>query len=135
MTTIDREFFEQLGNLFYSLAVDRSVKPIEYSELKLLISKNWMTHPQDSDLPVPENVHFIFFTIDTLLTTNVSTEEAYNDFANYYSSNENLFTGELVDKILETAKELSSLFPLRTDGNRDHFRDLLTLLTAKEKST
>lgn len=135
MKKINREFFEQLGNLFYSLAVDRSVKPIEFSELKLLISKNWMNHPQDSDLPVPEDLHFIFFTIDTLLTTNVPPEDAYNDFARYYSLNQNLFTRELAEKIQQTAKEIDTLFPLQTSGSSDHLSDLLTLLTANEQST
>jgi hypothetical protein len=35
MKSDSREFFEQLGNLFYSLATDRSIEPIEFSELKL----------------------------------------------------------------------------------------------------
>ncbi len=135
MSTINREFFEQLGKLFYSLAVDRGVEAIEFSELKLLISKNWMTHPQDSNLPVPEDVHFIFFTIDTLLTTNVPADEPYNDFATYYSNNETLFTAELVDRIQQTANEIGDLFPRHSSDGKNRLKDLLNLLTTKVKST
>lgn len=135
MKTINREFFEQLGNLFYSLAVDRSVEPIEFSELKMLISKDWMAHPQDSDLPIPEDVHFMFFAIDTLLTTKVSSEEAYNDFARYYRLNPEMFTEELVDRIQETASEINALFPMHNPYKRNHLGDLLLLLRTEKKAT
>ena len=72
MKTNNREFFEQLGNLFYALAVDHSIKPIEVSELKMLISKDWMDFPQDSDLPIPQDVNFMFFEMDTLQAASSS---------------------------------------------------------------
>jgi hypothetical protein len=128
MNPSNREFFEQLGNLFYSLAVDRSVEPIEFSELKLLISKSWMTHPQDSDLPVPEGVHFIFYTIDTLLATNVPSEESYNEFARYYALNPEIFTAKRVERIRETAKDIDNFFPLRKPKSKNHLEDLLHLI-------
>jgi hypothetical protein len=135
MKTNNREFFEQLGNLFYSLAVDRSVEPIEFSELKMLISKDWMAQPQNSDMPIPEGVHFMFFTIDTLLTTRVSSEEAYKDFARYYRLNPEMFTEELVERIHETAIEINALFPMHNPYKKNHFGDLLLLLGTKKKAT
>jgi hypothetical protein len=135
MKTINREFFEQLGNLFYSLAVDRSVEPIEFSELKMLISKDWMAQPQDSDLPIPEGVHSMFFTIDTLLATNVPSEEAYNDFARYYRLHPEVFTEELIERIHETVKEINAVFPMDKANKRNHFGDLLLLLRMNRKAT
>ena len=132
MKTINRDFFEQLGNLFYSLAVDRSVEPIEFSELKMLISKNWMTHPQESDLPIPEGVHLIFYTIDTLLATNVPTEEAYGDFARFYAANPDMFTDKRVERLRETAQDINSLFPMRSAASKNHLEDLLHLIREEE---
>lgn len=132
MKTITREFFEQLGNLFYALAVDRSMEPIEFSELKLLISKNWMAQPQDADLPVPEGIHSIFYTIDTLLATNVPSEETYGDFARYYAMNPEIFTDKRVERIRETANDINTLFPMRSTKSKNHLEDLLHLIRVKE---
>ena len=38
----NRDIFEQIGNLFYSIAADQHVKPLEVGELKALISKDWL---------------------------------------------------------------------------------------------
>ena len=132
MKTDSREFFEQLGNLFYSLAVDRSIEPIEFSELKMLISKDWMAQPQDSDLPIPQDVHFMFVEMDTLGATEVSSSEAYNNFAGFYSLHPEVFTDELVERIKETAKAINAYFPAHAKPKRDHFSDLLSLLEKRE---
>jgi hypothetical protein len=134
MKTSNREFFEQLGNLFYALAVDRSLEPIEFSELKMLISKDWMAQPQDSNFPIPEGVHFMFFTIDTLLATNASSHEAYTDFARFYGTNPEMFTGELVKRIRETAIEINGLFPMHNPYKSNHLGDLLLLLSREKKT-
>ena len=134
MKTSNREFFEQLGNLFYALAVDRSVEPIEFSELKMLISKDWMAQPQDSDFPVPEGIHFMFFNIDTLLTTNVPSEEAYNDFVRFYKTNPEMFTEELVEKIHQTAIEIDALFSVHHPYKKNHLSSLLLLLGVEKKT-
>jgi hypothetical protein len=126
-----REFFEQLGNLFYSLALDRSIEPIEFSELKMLISKDWMAQPQDSDLPVPENVHFMFVEMDALQGTQVSSADAFNSFARYYAEHPEVFTTALLDRIRETAASINGLFPVPNPNKKDHFSDLLIMLRKK----
>jgi hypothetical protein len=132
MKTDNREFFEQLGDLFYSLAVDRSMEPIEFSELKMLISKDWMAQPQDSDLPIPQNVHFMFVEMDTLQATEVSSAEAYSNFARFYAMHPEVFTDELVERIKETASAINNLFPAHFPAKKDHFGDLQLLLSRKE---
>lgn len=135
MNTDNREFFEQLGNLFYSLAADRSIEPIEFSELKMLISRDWMAQPQESDLPIPQNVHLMFVEMDTLKTTEVSSSEAYNNFARFYSLHPEVFTDELVERIKETAHAINGYFPAHFTPKKDHFNELLILLEKKENIT
>ena len=135
MKTDNREFFEQLGNLFYALAVGHSIEPIEVSELKMLISKDWMAYPQDSDLPVPQDVHFMFFEMDTLEAAQTSASEAYNNFAKFYRLHPEAFTPALVDRIIETATSINSLFPARIPAKKDYFAELLDLLRKKEDIT
>jgi hypothetical protein len=135
MKTDNREFFEQLGNLFYSLGVDRSVEPIEVSELKMLISKDWMSQPQDSDLPIPEGVHCMFLEIDTLLAADAPSDEAYRDFAQYYTLHSEIFTTELVERIRETALAINAFFPQHNAYKKNHLADLIILLKPKRKQT
>jgi hypothetical protein len=123
----DRELFEQLGKLFYSLAIDRAIEPIEVSELKMLISKDWMAQPQDSNLPVPENVHFMFVEMDALQTAQVSSADAFNSFARYYAEHPEVFT-EWLSRIKETATAINALFPMHNPYKKDHFGTLLLLL-------
>lgn len=135
MKTSNREFFEHLGNLFYSLAIDRSIEPIEISEFKMLISKDWMAQPQDSDFPIPEGVHFMFLTIDNLLAGNAPSDEAYRDFSKYFTVYPELFTPELVERIHETALAINTLFPMHNTYKKNHLADLITLLKPKRKET
>jgi hypothetical protein len=132
MKSDSREFFEQLGNLFYSLAMDRSIEPIEISELKMVISKDWMAQPQDSDLPIPENVHLMFVEMDTLQSTKVTSADAFNSFARYYALHPEVFTDQLLDRIKETATSINSLFPVHNPYKKDHLGDLLTLMRKKK---
>jgi len=132
MKTDNREFFEQLGNLFYALAVGHSIEPIEVSELKMLISKDWMAFPQDSDLPIPQDVHFMFVEMDTLEAAPTSASEAYNNFTKFYRLHPEVFTPALVDRIIETATSINSLFPARIPSKKDYFAELLALLRKEE---
>ena len=132
MKTDNREFFEQLGNLFYALAVGHSIEPIEVSELKMLISKDWMAFPQDSDLPIPQDVHFMFVEMDTLEAAPTSASEAYNSFAKFYRLHPEVFTPALVDRIIETATSINSFFPARAPGKKDFFAELRELLRKEE---
>ena len=132
MKTDNREVFEQLGNLFYSIAVGNSIKPIEVSELKMLISKDWMNHPQGSDLPIPQGVNFLFFELDTLQGNEVSPAEAYTNFAKFYCLHPEVFTEALVERIRDTATSINFLFPSRVVSSKDFYEELLTLLQRHE---
>jgi hypothetical protein len=132
MKTDNREFFERLGDLFYSLAVDRSIKPIEFSELKMIISKDWMSQPQDSDLPIPENVHLMFVEMDTLKATDVPSTEAFYNFASFYGLHPEIFTTELLDRIKETAKSINAFFPTDSPYKNNHMGDLVLLFQKKK---
>ena len=132
MKTDNRDFFEQLGNLFYALAVDRSIEPIEFSELKMIISKYWMSQPQDSELPIPQDVHFMFVEMDTLQATDVPSSEAYNSFVRFYNLHPEAFTAELVERIKETATLIDGIFPKHHPYKKNHLSDLLVLLGKKK---
>jgi hypothetical protein len=109
MSIENRDVFEQVGNLFYAIAIEQKMKPIETGELKLLISEDWI--PRSSqDFPLPEESHYILLTIDALLAENTSAEDAYRGFAKFYSFHENVFTRELRRRILQTATEIVNLF-------------------------
>lgn len=132
MKTDNREFFEKLGGLFYSLAADRGIQPLEFSELKMLVSRDWMSQPQDSELPIPENVHLMFVEMDTLQATEVPSTEAFNNFTTFYARHPGIFTSELLDRIRETALAVDAFFPDSRPGKKNHLADLLILLKQKK---
>lgn len=135
METDSREFFEQVGNLFYSLSVDRSIEPIEVSELKMLISKDWMAQPQNSGLPTPENVHAMFVEMDALQTAQVTAADAFNSFARYYDEHSEDFTAAIIDRIIKTATAINALLPVHDPDKKNYFGDLRLLFRKKTNIT
>lgn len=125
-----RDIFEYIGNLFYAIATDQKVKPIEIGELKLLISEDWISRGSEH-LPSEES-HFILMTIDTLLAENASANDAYREFAKFYSLNENVFTNELCQRIFRTASAIVKLFKADNALSNQHFESLRKLFLIKE---
>jgi hypothetical protein len=98
----------------------------------MIISKYWMSQPQDSDLPIPQDVHFMFVEMDTLQATEVPSSEAYNSFVRFYNLQPGSFTAELVDRIKETATAIDELFPKNHPYKKNHLSDLFILLGKKK---
>jgi hypothetical protein len=107
----NRDIFEQIGNLFYAIAADQHVKPLEVAELKLLISSDWLPRNFNTDQSiVPDETHFILFTMDTLAANSVPAKEAFSEFAKFYTVHPEIFSGELKERILKTAIDIVKVF-------------------------
>lgn len=111
MKSEDRDLFEQIGNLFYSIATDQHVKAIEVAELKSLISKDWAPESaRASKTKVSDETHVMFMAMDTLTGDGVGAEEAYNQFLHFYSLHPELFSPKLKERILNTAESITTVF-------------------------
>ncbi len=121
-----RDVFEQIGNLFYAIAAEQHVKPLEVAELKLLISRDWLPrNREETRSVVSDETHFILTTMDTLQGAETSAQQAFNQFAKFYSLHPEIFTTELTRRIVETATEITQIF------KADNPLDNATLIAVK----
>lgn len=106
-----RDIFEQIGNLFYAIAADQHVKPLEVGELKALISKDWLPRnlAKNKSL-VSDETHFIIMAMDTLEGAGATARNAFAEFAKFYKQHPGLFTEEVKQRILDTAVEITKIF-------------------------
>ena len=134
MENFRRQIFEQLGNLYYALAADQRVSPMESGELKMLLRKDWLADGElHSGEKVSEAAHLIGLTIDALQNENVPPEEAYGNFERFFSHHSEQFSKALAQKILETAEAIVKIFPGK-GGRNAHLDDLLILFRQPEQT-
>lgn len=127
MKVDNRDIYEQIGNLFYSIAADQHVKPLEVGELKSLISKDW--RPLNlTESVVSEETHCIVMTMDSLQGNQVSALEAFGEFSIFYSLNPEVFSKEVKQRMLDTAVEITRIFKADNPFNNPHLEALKDLL-------
>ncbi|HEU5291405.1 MAG TPA: hypothetical protein VFU05_12225 [Cyclobacteriaceae bacterium] len=128
-----RDIFEQIGNLFYAIAIEQQVKPIELGELKLLITRNWLPRNIETNGSIiSDEAHFILTTMDALAASKSPAQLAFGEFARFYKLHQNIFSNELKQRILDTATEITNVFS--RSGSSDHsilkaLKDLLESVT------
>lgn len=111
MKTDIQDIYEQVGNLFYAIAKEQDIKPIQLGELKLVVSENWLPGYNESNdyFPTPA-AHTILITLDALQASDMTAREAYNKFVGFYILHTHVFTHELRIHILETVFEIARIF-------------------------
>lgn len=106
-----QDIYEQAGNLFYAVAKEQGIKPMQMAELKLVISDNWLPRYNEANEYVPTPAaHTILVTLDSLQASDTTAREAYNKFAQFYILHTQAFTHELRIHILETVLEIVRIF-------------------------
>lgn len=129
----NRDIFEQVGNLFYAIAADQHVKPLEVGELKSLISKDWLPRNLGESV-VSEETHCILMTMDSLTGSNATAKEAFKEFSQFYRVHPEVFSREVKQRMLDTAVEITKIFKADNPFSNPHLvalRDLLKLGKAK----
>jgi hypothetical protein len=128
MENFKREIFEQLGNLFYAIARDQHVAPLEFGKLKMLLKKDWLTDPQHMTRDgVTEAAHLIVLTMDTLQVEAAAGEDAFNAFTQFYIKHREQFTVALKEKIVTTAMAIADVFPSGSRLKNNHIIKLKLL--------
>jgi hypothetical protein len=115
----NRDIFEQIGTLFYAIAAEQHVKPLEVAELKMLISRDWLPRTLDQTKAfASDETHFILTTMDTLQASETLALDAFNQFVKFYRLHPEVFTRELTQRILGTAMGITRVF--RADNPQDN---------------
>ncbi len=116
MEAFKRELFVQLGNFFFAVATERGITELQWGELKLMLTQDWLSETRLSRDQVPEAAHVIGITIDNLRAGNVSAEEACTSFETYYADHHELFSDALKQRILQATDFLEEAFPEGSDN-------------------
>jgi hypothetical protein len=124
-----REIYEHIGNLIYALAMDRSVEPIDFPRLKLLVSSYWIPRTSSSmGSLVSREGHVILLTMDMLLAEKTRPLDAYRNFEHFFMVYPEVFTNELKKIIMDTAVEIDQLFDNKRPSNDFTISELKKLL-------
>lgn len=115
-----RDIFEQIGNAFYAVANDQRVQAVRRGELKTIVSGDWLPRNDTNDGIASNEAHCILMTIDANEQENLSAMDAFKEFSKFYLLHQDVFSGELRRKILDTAVEITDAF----DGNNDILKSL-----------
>jgi len=107
-----RQFYQNLGKLFYAIAaVDNNVRDEELDKLKKVVKKEWLTTNLIDDRLKINIEDSIINTFKWLHDDNeYNAETCYNSFLNFKKEHERLFTNEINTLILKTARAIAVSF-------------------------
>jgi hypothetical protein len=132
----NRDIFEQIGTLFYAVAAEQHVKPLEVAELKMLISSDWIprTYKENKSV-VPDATHFILTTLDALQGAETPARDAFHQFVRFYKLHSELFSAELTQRIVSTATDITRIFQADNPLTNSTLVELKALLQPENIST
>jgi hypothetical protein len=111
MTTNYQKIYEQLGNLFFAIAMaDNHLKHKEVEKLKELVNKEWVPLEHSTDEFGTDAAYYIYISFDYLTDSFTTAEEAFYTFKVYYEIHKAVFSEKLKAKILTTATDIAVSF-------------------------
>jgi hypothetical protein len=119
MNNYKENIFKSIGNLLYAISKDRKPSLIARGEIRMLLSEIWfadtMYGRSDKATRAPK---VISLTFDTLANQNVSADEAFENFENFYLSFPEIFSLQLKQKIMETAEAILDVIHIGRGPNK-----------------
>ncbi len=128
MDSFKREIFVQLGGLFYAIAKDQHVAPLEFGQLKMLLRNDWLEDLEHIEpRGVTEASHLIVLSMDTFQTSGAVGEETFKAFTDFYTKYQEYFPESLKEKIMRTAIAIAEIFPAGSRLKNNHIIKLRLL--------
>jgi hypothetical protein len=122
----NRDIYEQIGNLFYAVATDQHVAPIELAELKSMISKDWL--PRNPEAMISDETHWILLVLDALEGANAPSDIAYKNFKTFFQLHPEVFRKEVRQRIYDTCEEITKVFHPEKVHTHSKLMDLLKVM-------
>lgn len=106
------EFYQNLGKLFYAIAItDNCVRDEELKTLEKIIKNEWMILTDCSDKDNQNKILLILDTFKQLQNQNKNDANSYfNSFINFKKAHEAFFNKEFNSLILKTANKIAAAF-------------------------
>ena len=109
--SLNNEFYQNLGKLFYAIAAsDKTVREEEYNALKTLVRSKWLTVDETEDESKTDVAYQLEIVFDWLTTKELDANSCYEEFISYKKEHEYFFTDELKSLILKTAGTIATSF-------------------------
>ena len=108
---IVKEFYQNLGKLFYAVAIaDDSVHTKEIERLKEVVRAHWLALDDVEDEYGTDAAFQIETVFDWLLEYEKDGEQCYEDFEAFYTEHKILFNTKVQDLIIGTARAIAAAF-------------------------
>lgn len=104
-------FYQQLGKLFFSVAsVDKTVREEEIAQLKEIVAKEWLKLENSLNEFGDDAGYQIEIVFDWLVENDWNIGPIIPDFEIFKKEHPHLFTSQVNDLILKTAKAITNSF-------------------------
>lgn len=108
---IGKELYENLGKLFYAIAMaDSRVHAKEVSKLRSFIRKYWLEVDKLEDEFGTDAAFQIESVFDWAMDKGKDSEVCFDEFKEFYKDNSNMFSKFIKVLILDTANAISNSF-------------------------
>jgi hypothetical protein len=122
-------FYQQLGKLFYSVAsVDKTVRKEEIAQLNEIVKKEWVPLENTFNEFGDDAAYQIEIVFDWLVETDWNIGKIISDFESFKKEHPSLFTPQVNDLILKTAKAITNSFSGKNKSESDLIEKLRNLL-------
>lgn len=122
-------FYQQLGKLFYSVAsVDGTVRNEEIEKLVEIVQKEWVPIETTSNEFGDDAAYQIEIVFDWLVENGWNIGKTIPDFKNFKKEHPRLFTPQVNDLILKTAKAIANSFSAKNKSESVLIEKLRALL-------
>lgn len=105
------ELYQNLGKLFYAMAMaDHSVHMKEMEKLNEVVRDHWLEVDDIEDEYGTDAAFQIISVFDWLLEYGKDSEEIYEEFEAFYTDHKTLFTPEIKNLAMSTARAIAAAF-------------------------
>jgi hypothetical protein len=106
-----RQFYKELGNLFYSIAAtDNKITEKEKEILDKEVQYSWKHFENSKDRFGSDRSFLIEFEFETMEDMFVSSENAFRSFENYFTENEKMIEPGTRKRIYNSARHIAESF-------------------------
>lgn len=110
--SLNLHFYQNLGKLFYAIAVaDGSVKDIEFEKLKHIVKTDWLAVDTIEDTYNTDAAYQIEMVFDLLRDqADLNGDNCFKEFVAYKNKQHHFFTDAIKRLILKTASSIAESF-------------------------
>lgn len=105
------KFYQNIAKVFYAIAkCDNVINENEIKTLKKVVKEKWLMIDETFDFFGTDTAYQIEIVFDWLHSKNVSSDDCFSDFIEYYHNHTYFFTNDIKNLVLETSNLIADAF-------------------------